>query len=526
MSRINTNVQSLIAQRVLGQNNFSLNTSLERLSTGLRVNRGKDDPAGLIASENLKSEITSLNSAIGNAERADQVVNIAEGGLQEVSGLLNELQGLLTTSANTAGLSQSEKEANQLQIDSILQTIDRISGATTFQGTKLLNGNFDYETTGIATGITDFAVNGAKFDANSLEVNITVTQSAQQGSLYLSLGTVTAGVDGGLNLNGTGTTSNSTFSVEIVGSLGSRELSFSSGQTLSQMVAAINTFSDVTGVEAQVRIESGANTGGIVLRSSDYGSTEFVSVKVTNAAAVQGTGVGVFGFASNDASVDGIDAATLTTFANAVQPVRDMGQDIGGTINGVVATGRGKVMNVNTDFLDMSLTLGTNTSQTAAANKLGTLTAMSITGGGADFQLAGNVDIGGKVSTGIQDIATRKLGRSDLGFLDDLGSGKTFDVTRDGTDFNTAQQIVSEAIDKIATTRGRLGAFQKNVVGATIRSLNVAVENTSAANSVIRDTDFASETAQLTRSQILVQASTNTLALANQSPQSVLSLLG
>ncbi len=523
MSRINTNVQSLIAQRVLGQNNFSLNTSLERLSTGLRVNRGKDDPAGLIASENLKSEITSLNSAIGNAERADQVVNIAEGGLQEVSGLLNELQGLLTTSANTAGLSQSEKEANQLQIDSILQTIDRISGATTFQGTKLLNGNYDYETTGIATGITDFQVNGAKFDASSLDVNITVTQSAQQGGLYLSLGT--AGAAGNaLDLGGTGTTGNSTFSIEIVGSLGSRELSFSSGQTLNQIANAINTFTDVTGVEATVN--SGSGVGGIVLRSSDYGSTEFVSVKVTNAAAVQGTGVGVFGFDANDASTAGIDATSITTFANASQPVRDFGQDIGGTINGVVATGRGKVMNVNTDFLDISLTLGTNTGQTAAATKLGTLQALSITGGGADFQLAGNVDIGGKVSTGIQDIATRKLGRSDIGFLDELGSGKTFDVTRDGTDFNTAQKIVSEAIDKIATTRGRLGAFQKNVVGATIRNLNVAVENTSAANSVIRDTDFASETAALTRSQILVQASTNTLALANQSPQSVLSLLG
>ena len=103
MSRINTNVQSLIAQRVLGQNNQGLNNTLERLSTGLRINRGKDDPAGLIASENLKSEITATTAAIGNAERADQVVNIAEGGLQEVSGLLNELQGLLTTSANTAG---------------------------------------------------------------------------------------------------------------------------------------------------------------------------------------------------------------------------------------------------------------------------------------------------------------------------------------------------------------------------------------------------------------------------------------
>src|SRR6187401_3349378 len=104
MSRITSNVQSLIAQRSLTQNNQALGTSLERLSTGLRINRGKDDPAGLIASESLRSEIKSINMAIGNADRADQVVNIAEGGLQEISGLLTEMQGLLTGTASKAGL--------------------------------------------------------------------------------------------------------------------------------------------------------------------------------------------------------------------------------------------------------------------------------------------------------------------------------------------------------------------------------------------------------------------------------------
>ena len=133
MSRINTNVQSMIAERVLSSNKGMLNRSLERLSTGLRITRGSDDPAGLIASNNLGSELKGLNAAVGNAERADQVVGIAEGGLQEVSGLLEELQGLITTTASTAGLSKEEKQANQLQIDSILQTIDRVSSATSFR---------------------------------------------------------------------------------------------------------------------------------------------------------------------------------------------------------------------------------------------------------------------------------------------------------------------------------------------------------------------------------------------------------
>ncbi|MFN7614265.1 MAG: flagellin, partial [Phycisphaerae bacterium] len=108
MARINTNVQSLVAQRVLGTNNTGLGQALERLSTGLKINRGKDDPAGLIASENLRSEQKSLSQAVSNADRADQVLNIAEGGLQEVSGLLTELQGLLTASASEAGLSKEE----------------------------------------------------------------------------------------------------------------------------------------------------------------------------------------------------------------------------------------------------------------------------------------------------------------------------------------------------------------------------------------------------------------------------------
>ena len=118
MSRINHNIPSILAQRVLGMQNNALNKSLERLSTGLRINRGADDPAGLIASENLRSEKAAINAAITNAQRAEQVVNVAEGGLQEVSNLLVELQSLVSSTANEAGVSEEERVANQLQIDS------------------------------------------------------------------------------------------------------------------------------------------------------------------------------------------------------------------------------------------------------------------------------------------------------------------------------------------------------------------------------------------------------------------------
>ena len=134
MSRINTNVSSLIAQRVLKKNNSSLNTSLERLSTGLKINRGADNPAGLIASENLRAEKTGIAQAIDNAERASNIIGTAEGGLTEVSSLLNELQSLVSQSANTGGLSTEEIQANQLQVDSILNSVNRISNTTQFGG--------------------------------------------------------------------------------------------------------------------------------------------------------------------------------------------------------------------------------------------------------------------------------------------------------------------------------------------------------------------------------------------------------
>ena len=162
MSRINTNVTSLISQRVLTKNNNGLNQSLERLSTGLKINKGADNPAGLIASENLRAEKAGISQAIDNAERASNIIGTAEGGLSEVSNLLNELQGLVNEAANSGGLSTEEVNANQLQVDSILSTINRISGTTSFQGKKLLNGSMDYTTSGVAsTNIADMRINAA-----------------------------------------------------------------------------------------------------------------------------------------------------------------------------------------------------------------------------------------------------------------------------------------------------------------------------------------------------------------------------
>jgi flagellin len=487
MSRINQNIPSLIAQRVLGNQNKGLAANLQRLSTGLRINRGADDPAGLIASENLRAEKSAINSAITNSQRAEQVMNVAEGGLQEVSNMLVELQGLVGATANEAGVSQEERDANQLQIDSILQTIDRIANATSFQGTKLLNGNFDYTVSGQSANLTDVTVNAAKLasDGTARSVTVTVLQSAQTGAVFLSTGATF----------GNGGSGEVTF--EITGTKGVQQFTFASGTSRTNILAAINSFSDALGVSAVAHA-----SGRVQINSTEYGSDSFVRVKEL----------------SNQGSTDFIFGAA--TGGTAVSDLKDAGRNATVLINGTSATTDGLTARVSSDGFDVSIKIdGTST-----LNNTGQTTTFYVTSGGANFNLSPSVDMAGKVSLGIETVTTGNLGNGTAGFLSDLKSGGTANVQNG--DLSKAQEVISAAIKQVSTLRGRLGAFQKNVVGSTISSLSVALENTTAAESAIRDTDFAAETANMTRSQILSQAATQALALANSAPQQVLSLIG
>ncbi len=165
MSRINTNVSSLNAQNRLNRTNGDLQTALTRLSTGLRINTGKDDPAGLIASEALRSDITSINKALSNTQRANQIIGTADSALGQVSSLLNDIRGLVTEAANQGALSDDEIAANQLQIDSSLEAINRIAQTTTFQGRRLLDGSLDFQ---VAQGTGFNTVKDLQIDAANL----------------------------------------------------------------------------------------------------------------------------------------------------------------------------------------------------------------------------------------------------------------------------------------------------------------------------------------------------------------------
>src|SRR5918995_6404193 len=185
MARINTNVASLTAQRGLAKSQRTLNDTLQRLSSGLRINRGADDPAGLIASEGLRSEIAGINQAIDNSSRASNVISTAEGALGEVANLLLNIKDLVVEAANSGAMSAEEIKANQLQVDSAVESITRISNTTTFAGLKLLDGSLDYLTSGVNTAnVKALDISQANFGtASSLPVQIDVVTSARTAEL-------------------------------------------------------------------------------------------------------------------------------------------------------------------------------------------------------------------------------------------------------------------------------------------------------------------------------------------------------
>ena len=194
---------------------------------------------------------------------------------------------------------------------------------------------------------------------------------------------------------------------------------------------------------------------------------------------------------------------------------RTVGRDAVATVNGAVVTGDGLNLDVNTGSLDMNLTL---------SNKFGVGTSnFSITGGGALFQLGGVVSSSQQVDLGIGSVAASQLGNSDTGFLNDIVTGGSSSLVAGKA--QNAGQIVQAAITQVAELRGRLGAFETNTLNTNVSSLQVALENVTSSESQITDANFAQETANLTRSQILVQAGTSVLATANSTPQNVLTLL-
>ncbi len=474
MSRINTNIESIRALGRLNQNQGELSLRLERLATGFRINRGKDDPAGLIASETLRSEIRGIQQATKNSQRTINVLTVAEGAMDEVSSLVLELRDLVSSTANESALSPDEVAANQLQIDNILNAITRVANTTEFAGRKLLNGHLAYQVSGQSTAqIANTSLFAARLpDAGTVNVSVAVTASAEQANIA--------------HVNAGGGSLSATSVLEITGGLGTALVTLQSGTSLSAAALNINQFTSQTGIQATV-----SGSSGIVLSSVDYGSDEFVVVE-----SIQGN---LFASQGTTAQDDGVDPIVL--------------------VNGQKASADGLEISLRTPVLDieMSLTSGFAT-QTVSQS------TFQVIGGGARFQISPSVEGAGKVDLGIPTVAPTNLGNSVDGFLTTLASGGTNDMS--SGNFSNAERIIEHAVNQVAVMRGRLGAFQKYVVETNMNSMQVALENVTASESIIRDADLAHEISKLTRAQILTQSSFQTLGLANQTPQNVLSLLG
>ena len=272
----------------------------------------------------------------------------------------------------------------------------------------------------------------------------------------------------------------SAITIEVGGVAGKEQLSFAANTTTSGVAFAVNQLKSSTGVSAIVA------GGTLKFNTTAYGSDQYVSVKT-----IAGT------FVNNE----------------------DHGKDAQVNINGAQAEVNGLTASLRNGDLDVSLTLDKNFATTV--NPAGT--SFAITGGGAKFQIGSEVNRQGQIDIGLGSVSTTNLGNLVDGFLSSLGSGGDNSLT--GGNTVQAQKIIDDAISQVSTLRGRLGALQKDVLDTNVNSLQVALENVTSSESDIRDADFASETAALTRAQILVQANTSVLSQANSAPQSVLSLL-
>jgi flagellin len=515
MARINTNVPSVIAQANYNRTQKDLALRLERLSTGLRINRGKDDPAGLIISERLRANIQGVDQGIRNSERANTVISTAESGLNEVNDLLNSIKSLIVESANLT--SREERDANQLQLDSAIDSITRISNTASFGSLKLLNGSLDYKLSGIATSaITSTKVTNASFlNAKNLQVNIDVIGSAQVGSLFYR---GEPGATGRIM---------SAMTLEVRGTRGVEVLSFAIDTPLSSVVRAVNNTGDLTGVRARL-VNPTTSLSGMVFESGDFGSDSFVSVKRQGGPTDSSNSWKCYQCIDNTPVPTGTPFPWTTIGSTLRAAVEDSGKDVQALVNGNLANGRGLRVIVNSgpfggDFLlNADFATRPNTAPTT----------FYVTGGGAQFQLGPDVNALQQANLGIPSVAASSLGATDIDgtlmYLSSLKSGQANDINSSYArrDFTAASDILNGAIDDISVLRGRLGAFGKNVLDTNIRSLQASLENLTASDSQIRDADFAVETSKLTRAQILSSAGTSTLALANQQSQQVLQLLG
>lgn len=484
---INTNLMSLNSQKNLNRSQTTLSTSLQRLSSGLRINSAKDDAAGLAISERFSAQVRGLTVASRNANDGISLSQVAEGALDEVGSILQRVRELAVQSANATN-SSSDRQALQLEVGQLTAELNRIAKSSDFNGQKILDGSF---TTAL------FQVG-----ANANETIVATTgnfKTDQYGDYRIS------GMVNGVSSVSTGRFATAT-SATISGSQGTSTIDIAASSSAKSVAAAVNLVSDLTNVKASAVTQ-------VEMSFGSSGTYRF-SIQGDNATAIE------IGF--------NISAATgVEQLAQAAQAFNDQ-QAKTGVVASVKTDGTGITLShYEGESIKLKTVVNSANSSSAlvrgATNAAGSIQLQESAVVSSAY-VTGQVTFDSTKSFTITNSLTASYLLTATGGAATLQKVSDLDISS-VSGANLALSIVDSALAQVSNQRAKFGALQ-NRFASTIRNLETSVENLSGARSRIRDADFAVETAELTRSQILQQAGTAMLAQANSIPQNVLSLLG
>jgi len=478
-SVINTNISSLNSQRNLASSQSSLATSLQRLSSGLRINSAKDDAAGLAISDRMSSQIRGMTQATRNANDGVSLAQTAEGALASSGDILQRIRELAVQSSNATN-SASDRQALQSEVGQLGSELNRIAQTTTFNGQALLDGTMGTANFQVGADANQLiSASGANFTTSSYGNNQKVGGSAAVAATNTSIGGA----------------------IVVAGATGKDTFTATDGASAKATAAGINSLTSGTGVTASAKTD-------VLLKPAASGSfTLDITSDNTSAATVSfsvGAGTTADDFASGISAINAQSAKTGVSASydsknGGIKLTNSSGSDI--KIDNKNATGGAAVG-----------------MQTTAAD--GTLNASTSIAAAATGVAVGSITLDSEKSFSVTDART---GVATLAGGSALKSVASLDITT----FDGAQQaikIADAALSSVNGQRAQYGALQSRFSSA-IANLATTTENLSASKSRITDTDFASETANLTRGQILQQAGTAMLAQANSLPNGVLSLL-
>ena len=494
---VRSNIMALNANRQLGMNNSQVSKSLEKLSSGYKINRAGDDASGLAISEKMKAQIKGLETASTNSQDGISLVQTAEGALTEVHDMLNRMVELAGKAANGTIDSETDRAALQDEMNSLLDEIDRIAESTDFNGIKLLNG--DLATNTVKLGNINLGTGTAS--TTEAATAATTTQAIGQG-----------GADKASKLTVEYTDAN--------GKLQSVTVDYTSNTDAGKNTAAIrDALKANSELSALFDIAGGTNDITFTAKTAGEGGVKVTGMTTSDAT---GTAIGKLTFKDGtDAyekvtnGADGTKAGDKVTVNGTVYEfVANAGDKV--TTEGAVAVLVGADNNASAANLNKALESEGITVSVDNAQDL--LFKPMSNGKGLSLQIGATGDAYNKVTINVGNMSSKGLGIDNLrniGIMSQDAASAALNQIKNGAD---------SAINTVSSVRAELGAMQ-NRLEHTINNLDVASENMQSANSQIRDTDMAKEMMEYTKKNVLTQAAQAMLAQANQQPQSILQLL-